>query len=536
MEKRYYHNFEEDERGSRTFKQIKDAYLKVRTLLKEAGLTIYIAGGSVPYLLLNQESGRLHDDIDSVCRMEDMPKLRQLFRQAGLYNPEWDSMTYAKDGMDYGFEMKVDGVPVGIYPFTYKNGELTQYTYDPYNHHCKIKEFPVQELSDYIVTYTGLDGQSYDAMSLEYIKLSKDKAGRPKDIADSQKISEFGYRHEVIDRIALPKETQNIRAEKLQNKEKSYSGYEFEQFLKLNGYTETMEKLLSKAPSEEIRKKVFEILHNGGCDGFSVNTNMMNRSGIADEANNRLNYASLLINSPSTFDFISQNNISLFHGTNSNALEEILRYGLCSEEEIIESRRKIVTGESSRTAPRKFVSLTDDIDSAIDYASILPRQEAKDNSSFGIIIGVSATDVRESSEIQRVSIDSRVPELGVYRHLDTKYIRTLIVPTIKIDEVNQLLKKYNQTHIKVIPSEEIIQSSIDVEENKYKISKMKRDKDCLLIEGKKESKKEFKESDVKKLAESRLIRGIKRIYTKFKECLKQRERKGIEHGRNEADR
>ncbi len=228
MEKRYYDNFEEDERESRTFEQIKDAYAKIRTILKKAGLTIYIAGGSVPYILLNQDSGRLHDDIDSVCRMEDMQKLRQVFKQVGLYNPEWDSMTYANDSQDYGFEMKIDGVPVGIYPFTYEDGILTQYTYDPYNHHCKIKEFPVQELSDYICTYTGLDGQSYDTMSLEYIKFSKDKAGRPKDIVDSHKITEFGYRQDVIDRIALPIETQNIRAEKLRTNERGGENMEFD--------------------------------------------------------------------------------------------------------------------------------------------------------------------------------------------------------------------------------------------------------------------------------------------------------------------
>lgn len=228
MEKRYYDNFEEDERESRTFEQIKDAYSKMRTILKKAGLTIYIAGGSVPYILLNQDSGRLHDDIDSVCRMEDMQRLRQIFNQVGLYNSEWDSMTYANDGQDYGFEMKVDGVPVGIYPFTYKDGIVTQYTYDPYNHHCKIKEFPVQELGDYICTYTGLNGQSYDTMSLEYIKLSKDRAGRPKDIVDSQKIIEFGYRQDVIDRIALPIETQNIRAEKLQKNKRGGENMEFD--------------------------------------------------------------------------------------------------------------------------------------------------------------------------------------------------------------------------------------------------------------------------------------------------------------------
>ena len=314
---------------------------------------------------------------------------------------------------------------------------------------------------------------------------------------------------------------------------KVYSDYKFEQFSELNGYSEAIKKLLSKVASKEIRKKVFEILCNGGYDLFSVNTNMMNKDSVLMEANRRLNYSSLLINSPSIFEFISKNNITLFHGTNSNALNEILKDGLCSEKVTIESGRKITTGESSRAEPRSFVSFTDDIDTAIDYASILPGQDAKQNSSFGIIVGISADDVRESEEIQRVSItNSHMPELGFFGHLDPKYIKTLSVPTIKINEVENLLKKYNQTHIKVIPSEEIIQSSIDVDENKYKVYKRKRDKDCLLIKG----KKSFKEQDVKKLSESRLISRIKNIYTKIKESLMDKGRYDEKYGKKESDR
>ena len=202
----YYSNFAEDERESRTFTQIKEVQLKVQKLLDQHGLKIFIAGGSVPYLLTNEDSGRLHDDIDTICRIEDIDKLRQVFINAGLYNPEWDSKTFSSDGEDYGFEMKIDGVPFGIFPFIYdeENKIITQYSADPYNQTCKTKTIPIEEITDYIMTYRGRDEKDYNTMSLEYIKLTKDNAQRPKDIVDSKKIEETGLlRPDVLNRIQM---------------------------------------------------------------------------------------------------------------------------------------------------------------------------------------------------------------------------------------------------------------------------------------------------------------------------------------------
>ena len=196
----------ENDRNSRTFSQIRKTQLKVQELLDKNGLTIYIAGGSVPYLLKNEDSGRLHDDIDTVCRKEDIEKLRKVFIEAGLYNPNWDSKNFSEDGKDYGFEMKIDGVPYGIFPFEYdeESKTLTQYSADPYIKSCKVKTIPLQEISDYIMTYKGADGKNYDTMSLEYIKLTKDNAGRQKDIVDSKKIEETGLlRPEVLNRVKM---------------------------------------------------------------------------------------------------------------------------------------------------------------------------------------------------------------------------------------------------------------------------------------------------------------------------------------------
>lgn len=202
-------------RESRNYKQIKSAYEKLRNSLEDEKVKVYIAGGIVPYLLLNQESSRLHDDIDTIVAMEDMSSLRRILKKLGVYNSDWDSKTFAKDGIDYGFEIIINGVPIGISPFIYENKKVVQYTYDPYTTQCKIKELEVENLGDYIMTYPGIDGRQYDTMSMEYIKFSKEQAGRPKDIVDLKKIDNYRIRQYVYNRLQMFKQIQDIKAEDL---------------------------------------------------------------------------------------------------------------------------------------------------------------------------------------------------------------------------------------------------------------------------------------------------------------------------------
>lgn len=216
----YYPDAAENERESRTFEQIKKGSDILQKIIKKSGLHIYYSGGMLPYILLNEDSGRMHDDIDTVCRMQDMEALRELFKNEGLYMPEWDSRTYAKDGKDYGFEIKIDGVPIGIYPFEYKEKKLFQYTYDPYNHYCKIKSMKLEHIEDYITQYNCNDGQTYDTVTLEFLKKLKDTNPRPKDVVDSKKIESIGIRQEIYDRLELPIEIQSVLGEELNHRDK----------------------------------------------------------------------------------------------------------------------------------------------------------------------------------------------------------------------------------------------------------------------------------------------------------------------------
>lgn len=199
----YYGNMTQNNRESRTFAQVKDAYNVVKKYFDDNDLKVFICGGTVPYLLLNEDSNRLHDDIDTICSVDDINKLRQIFQKTPFYDKEWDSLSSSNNGKDYGFELKVNDVPIGIYPFSYENNKIIQYSYDPYNKGCKIKEIPIQNLSDYVTTYKSVDGKIYNTMSLEYIKLTKEATGRPKDLADVKKIDEIGTNQEVMDRIEL---------------------------------------------------------------------------------------------------------------------------------------------------------------------------------------------------------------------------------------------------------------------------------------------------------------------------------------------
>ncbi len=208
----YYKNAIEDERESRTFSQIKNVFNKVEEILKKHNLIIFLAGGTVPYFLLNIDSERLHDDIDTICRKEDIDKLKKIFIDEKLYDYEWDSKNFSKDKKDYGFEMKIDGVPFGIYPFEYDEESKTiiQYSADPYLKTCKTKTIHIQNMNDYIMTYKDKEGKIYHTMSLEYIKMTKEKARRPKDIIDSKRIEETGLlRKEVMNRIEMYQEIIN---------------------------------------------------------------------------------------------------------------------------------------------------------------------------------------------------------------------------------------------------------------------------------------------------------------------------------------
>jgi hypothetical protein len=222
-----------------------------------------------------------------------------------------------------------------------------------------------------------------------------------------------------------------------------------------NKYRKIMDELLEQAEhhSVEIRKKVHGILFEGGFGDFSVNSGITTPDNKWHEKTRRLNLASLLISDPETFEVIADNNAILFHGTNSNALDNILQHGMCSEAEAIRRGLKVLSGEFALKS-RDFISFTDKLNLAIGYSTLKPSVNAESDESFSVLIGISIDDIRTpDSEINTMTIHSSMSEIGIQKHLPRELIRFIAVPKIKVQEVSRIVEQYGLSHIHVVPSE-----------------------------------------------------------------------------------
>ena len=180
------------------YNKIYTVYERIKNEIFGYNFKMYLAGGMTPYMLLQESSNRLHSDLDFVVDMKDMAEIRDYFLRKDEYNSEWDSLTYALDGNDYGFVMNVDGIPVGIFPFTYLRGKVTQYTFYPLQKECQIKTLEVPNVTNYVTTYKLKNGKTYDAVNLLVTLKSKIKLAREKDMADIETIHRLGITDEQV--------------------------------------------------------------------------------------------------------------------------------------------------------------------------------------------------------------------------------------------------------------------------------------------------------------------------------------------------
>lgn len=155
---------------------------------------LILAGGIVPYLIFNQNSNRLHSDIDFICKIEDIDKIKDIFTSYGHYEREFDSLNILKK--DYGFEMFIDNIKVGVYPFEYSDG-IIQYSYDSKTKEGKIKNINL-DYDDYISS-----NKDFKYMSLEVILKSKVLAFRQKDIYDIDFILKHDINHKLYSKINI---------------------------------------------------------------------------------------------------------------------------------------------------------------------------------------------------------------------------------------------------------------------------------------------------------------------------------------------
>ena len=242
--------------------------------------------------------------------------------------------------------------------------------------------------------------------------------------------------------------------------------------------------------------KLNGIFYNGEYGNYSLKGESSKDNAYL-EFKRRAKLIELAENNIGTFEQIVNNNLNLFHGTNINALPGILKYGMLSENESYKIQNPVTTGEEwSRIngCRRDFISFTDQLESALNYAYI-QSSEKSSLGSFGIIIGISSNDIKD---LKSFKVPSDLPELGIVDRIPTSRIKTIFTPVEKIGFISNIVKG---TGIQVTAFDMLSQS----------ISKL-----------------EYGQEDISNLANTRKTSRIKRIF----DMIKAKEKHSLNLDRN----
>lgn len=291
-----------------------------------------------------------------------------------------------------------------------------------------------------------------------------------------------------------------------------YSDYSYEQIVEdSESYKYISSKFLERYGDTSDIEKMKSILFEGGFDDFTINSGRTKNNPLL-EGNRRIAYAYLLANHPETFDKIQKDNVILFHGTRVDALPNILKYGMKSFAESIREGIDVTTGEQSTRmgGNREFISFTDDIGIALDYASIGGSKEQE--SSFGVMIGMSIDSLEQ---LRTCNVASDTPEIGIRDNIPVEHIKMLMVPPGKEEVVKKMV---GDLPIEVMP--------INIEEPFYGMSrhemKQEFEMDDQTREQQTQSKPEYTKQDMKDLAKGRKLSRILGWISKLKEKIKDR--------------
>lgn len=191
------------EKIGNTYDEIIDAYNKVEKIIKNR-VELYLKGGIVPYVLLNEKTDRRFDGLDLLCNKKDINIVRELFRKKNLYEPKRDSLTYTINNIDYGFQVVIDKIKVNISVFEEITNGIVEYDFNCRNRIGIIKNYAAK-ISEYIMPYVSADNKKYMTLSLEFIIADKIITKRDKDKEDIEKIKECnGISDEKIKKLPLP--------------------------------------------------------------------------------------------------------------------------------------------------------------------------------------------------------------------------------------------------------------------------------------------------------------------------------------------
>ncbi len=117
-------------------------------------------------------------------------------------------------------------------------------------------------------------------------------------------------------------------------------------------------------------------------------------------------------------------------------------------DESVKNGIEVLTGEDCTRfqGKRDFISLTDDIDTAMDYAEMKPSEKVG-KGSFPVMLGISLEDAKK---LETINIHSDRREIGVLGNIPPEYISFISVPENKVEFVRKLV---NNDKIKVCPFE-----------------------------------------------------------------------------------
>ena len=157
---------------------------------------LILAGGLVPYYAFHHVSSRKHGDIDFICNISDINKIREVLKKNGLYVEEFDSL-YSFSS-DFGFECVIKNIKVGIFPFEIKD-KIYQYSFDS---RIKLKKIHTINISkkEYIKKYSHL---LFQTMSVEVILKSKIFACREIDKVDIDTICKNNYNRLLYSKLII---------------------------------------------------------------------------------------------------------------------------------------------------------------------------------------------------------------------------------------------------------------------------------------------------------------------------------------------
>ena len=195
------------------------------------------------------------------------------------------------------------------------------------------------------------------------------------------------------------------------------------------------------AQDDNMKTELDKILKEGKTGNNGLGARFSCKDNPRIEAQRRTSIAYLLVNDRDTYEYLKENHINIFHGTNANALVGIAKYGLQSVDKIIESKREVRSGEawSRIKGKRSFISVTDVFDIAWNYMQIDPK-------SFSAIICTSDEKMVEDN-IKTCPVSSDVSEIGIRDELPLGTIKCVLVPKDKVDYAKVL---FSDTNIQVL--------------------------------------------------------------------------------------